>query len=397
MSGTPHSRYLYWLFAVLLGTLALCGAINVGVDPLGIFGSPRVAGINATKPYLDHHRTLARWQGARRLCPDVGIFGNSRAEIGLDSDHPVFGRLGLTAFNHAIPGSSIATSVQQMAWLKQAGCSPEEIVLGVEFFDFLGSSPAKALSFESTPPNIGLNVWAETVFSITGLRDSLTTLAAQRMRHPAILTERGFNPLLNYVPEVEHAGHYVLFRQRAEENLKNWMRKEPRIHAAGGQISEDFAGLDAFLKEAAAAGSKVHLVIYPYHAEILLMLERLNWLGLFAQWKAEILASADLYAKAGMNIEVVDFSGLSAETAEPIPPRGDKRHLSFYWEAGHFKKELGDRMLERIFGDATGFGVRVDKDSLSQHNEAARQKVLREREINAGLAREVDSLFAVAR
>lgn len=397
MHGTPHSRYLYWMFAVLFGTVALCGIVNVFVDPLGIFGAPRVAGINATKPYLDHHRVLARWQAARRLCPDVGIFGNSRAEIGLDPNHPVFGRLGLTAFNHAIPGSSIATSVQQMGWLKQAGCSPKQIVLGVEFFDFLGGSPAKALSFDSAPPNIGLNVLAETVFSITGLRDSLNTLAAQRMRYPATLTERGFNPLLNYVPEVEHAGHYVLFRQRAEENLKNWMRKEPRIHAPAGEISEDFAGLDAFLKQAAAAGSKVHLVIYPYHAEILLMLERLNWLGLFAQWKAEIVASADLYAKAGMNIEVVDFSGLSAETAEPIPPRGDKRHLSFYWEAGHFKKELGDRMLERIFGGATGFGVRLDKAKLAMQNEAEREKIRQERVTNASLAQEVDSLFAASR
>jgi len=397
MHATPHSRYLYWMFAVLLGTVALCGMVNVFVDPLGIFGATRVAGINATKPYLDHHRVLARWQGARRLCPDVGFFGNSRAEIGLDPDHPVFGRLGLTAFNHAIPGSSITTSVQQLGWLKQAGCSPKEIVLGVEFFDFLGGSPAKALPFDSAPPNIGLNVWAETVFSITGLRDSLTTLAVQRMRHPATLTERGFNPLLNYVPEVEHAGHYVLFRQRAEENLKNWLRKEPRIHAAAGETSEDFVGLDAFLKQAASTGSKVHLVIYPYHAEILLMLDRASLLGLFAQWKAEIVASADQYAKAGMIIEVIDFSALSAETAEPIPPRGDKCHLSYYWEAGHFKKELGDRMLEQIFGGASGFGTRLDKEMVAQHSEVERQKILREREANVRLAQEVDSLFAATR
>ncbi len=397
MQANPHARYLYWMFAVLFGTVALCGAINVFVDPLGIFGSPRFAGINATKPYLDHHRILARWQAARRLCADVGIFGNSRAEIGLDPDHPVFGQLGLKAFNHAIPGSPIATSVQQLGWLNQAGCAPTEIVLGVEFFDFLGGSPAKAHVFESAPPKIDLGVLSETVFSITGLYDSMTTLAVQRRRYPATLTERGFNPLFNYVPEVEHSGHYVLFRQRAEESLRRWMQKVPRIHPASGGLSEDFAGLDAFLKQAASAGSTVRLVIYPYHAEILLMMARADLLGAFEQWKAEIIDRAEQYAEAGMKVEVIDFSGWSAETTEPIPPRGDKHHLAYYWEAGHFKKELGDRMLDRIFGGATGFGIRLDSQTLEQQNRSDRQKIRQEREASSSLAREVDSLFQASR
>lgn len=41
-----------------------------------------------------------------------------------------------------------------------------------------------------------------------------------------------------------------------------------------------------------------------------------------------------------MKVEVIDFSGWSAETTEPIPPRGDKHHLAYYWEAGHFKKSF---------------------------------------------------------
>lgn len=397
MTANSPNRYLYWMFAVLLGTIGLCGAINIFVDPLGIFGSPRIAGINATKPYLDHHRELARWQAARRLCPKVGIFGNSRAEIGLNPEHPVFQRLGLTAFNHAIPGSSITNSVRQLGWLQQAGCAPKEIVLGVEFFDFLGASPAQAQSFDSTAPKIGLSVLAETAFSITGLHDSLTTLAVQRTRYPATLTERGFNPLRNYVPEVEHSGHYVLFRQRAEENLKRWVRKAPRIHPETGGVSEDFAGLEAFLKGAESAGSTVHLVIYPYHAEILLMLNRAGLLGVFEQWKAEIIASVDKYAKAGMKVELIDFSGFSAETSEPIPVRGDKTHLAYYWDAGHFKKELGDRMLDRIFGGETGFGTRLDRRTLALQREADRQKIQKEREANSSLAKEVDSLFEQAR
>lgn len=393
MRGEPYSRYLYWLFVALAGTLLIVSAISVAIDPLGIFGSPRLTGINATKPYLDHHRVLSRWQAARRLCSDVGFFGNSRVEIGLDPQHPVFNQRGLTAFNHAIPGSSISLAVQQLGWLRQIGCSPKKVLLGVEFFDFLGGVPAKDDISVGEPPKISLDVLAEAAFSLTGLHDSLTTLAVQRMQYPATLTERGFNPLLNYLPEVERAGHYALFRQRAQENLKSWRRKDARIHPALGGISEDFAGLDAFLQQAAAAGSQVHLIIYPYHAEILLMLDRSDLLGLFEQWKMEVAASAEAHSKAGMNIDVIDFSDWSAETAEPIPPPGDKRQLRYYWEAGHFKKELGNRILDRVYGSAAGFGVRLDSATVAQHNETLRRKIYRERQANSALAREVDGLF----
>lgn len=398
MQGNHPTRYLVWMFAALIGTLALCGAINVLVDPLGIFGSPRIAGFNATKPYLDHHRVLARWQAARRSCASAGIFGNSRAEIGLDPDHPVFQARGLEAFNHAIPGSSVTMAVQQLNWLQAAGCAPKEIVLGVEFFDFLGGSPLKTATFDSQPPQINLEVLAETVFSITALHDSVTTLAIQHARYPATLTERGFNPLLNYIPEVENAGHYVLFRQRAAENLKRWTSRAHRIHPESGPVSEDFAGLDAFLKTAQAAGSTVHVVIYPYHAEIPLMMDRIELSGLFNQWKAEIVASAEKYSKSGMKVEVIDFSGLSAETSEAIPPKGDRKtHLTYYWEAGHFKKALGDRMLARIFGGEAGFGLTLDSRTLALQQASDARKIEQERQTNSSLMQEVNSLFAQPR
>ena len=126
-------------------------------------------------------------------------------------------------------------------------------------------------------------------------------------------------------------------------------------------------------------------------------MNRAGLLGVFEQWKAEIIASVDKYAKAGMKVELIDFSGFSAETSEPIPVRGDKTHLAYYWEAGHFKKELGDRMLDRIFGGETGFGTRLDRRTLALQREADRQKIQKEREANSSLAKEVDSLFEQAR
>lgn len=363
----PWHSYLHWMFATVVAALFVVGAINVFIDPLGVFGSPRIVGINASKPYLDHHRELARWQAGRRFCSSVGIFGNSRAEIGFDPENALFANRRLSAFNHAIAGSDANLAYRQLRWLRGAGCLPETIILGVEFIDFLGgSSPTPLAPAESDPaPRLDARFLAETVFSLTGLRDSLNTIWLQWARYPATRTERGFSPLYNYLGEVEQSGHYVLFRQRAEENARNWLRKPRRLQPPEGGRSGDEQDVEAFLDLASAAGSTVYLVIYPYHAQIRLMLERLGFGGLFAEWKKMIVDIAE--RQGGGKVIVWDFSGISPETLEEIPAAGDRRtHLRNYWESGHFKRELGDRALARMLGEPGDFGVRLNGENIDR-------------------------------
>lgn len=359
--------YLRWTLATCLLALAGTGLLNILIDPLGVFGSPRIAGVNSIKPYLDHHRHLSRLVAARRICATTGIFGNSRAEIGLDPLSPALLEHGVDAFNHAIPGSNANTAYRQLLWLEASGCLPEQIVLGVEFFDFLGGSPAGSLPTLHTdpPPALDGRFMAESVFSITGLRDSLSTVIAQRADFAATMTERGFNPLHNYLQEVSRNGHHVLFRQRAEENLRNWSGRPRRLLPLEGGASDDAMAVDAIIARGTAAGSRIVLIVYPYHAQIRLLLERIGLGELFSEWKRQVYQLADRHAANGAQVEVWDFSGISSETLETIPVPGDRRtHLAYYWEAGHFKKELGDRLLERLMGRNNGFGTRLERQTL---------------------------------
>ncbi|KAB2970572.1 hypothetical protein [Zoogloea sp.] len=368
----PWSSYLRWMLTTLVVCVTAVGAFNTLIDPLGIFGSKRITGLNATKPYLDHHRELARWQAARRTCSSAGIFGNSRAEIGLDPTHPAFAAHGLAAFNHAIPGSAASSSLQQLDWLQAAGCAPKLAILGVEFVDFLGSTKPGRLGPGKAAPAIDGRVLAETTLSITGLRDSLKTIAIQHARNAATLTERGFNPLDNYITEVENSGHYVLFRQRAEENWRIWNHKPRAIQPADGSPSSDQQAVDAFLSTLTQGGGTAHVVIYPYHAEIRLMQARLGIADLFADWKRLIVATASRHP----GVKVWDFSGISQETLEAIPAPGDRQtQLKYYWEAGHFKKALGDKLLARVMGEDNGFGVELRPDNLEAWLSTDRQRL----------------------
>lgn len=394
MTASAWPLYLRRMLATTLTLVAAVGVVNVVVDPLGVFGAPRIPGINAKKPYLDHHRELARWSAARRQCAPVGIFGNSRAEIGFDPGAPALRRRGLEAFNHAIPGSGVGLAYRQLEWLKASGCAPRTVILGVEFFDFLGAGGGGGVPPPSPPPRVDLPFLAETVFSLTGLRDSVNTLLLQRAAHPATITERGFNPLDNYIPEVQGSGHYILCRQRAEENLKNWLRKPARITPPDGGVSPDQAGLEAFLTAAAASVDVVHVVIYPYHAEIRLMMERLGLSPLFAEWKRSLVALAEGNAARSVEVRVWDFSGIHDDTLEAIPLRGDRStHLRYYWEAGHFKSALGDRMLARILGEPSDFGVVLDAASLGPWLEEDRARVLAQLASPSPLLTEVDDVL----
>jgi hypothetical protein len=391
------ANYLQWMLMTAVFVIAMVGLFNTFIDPLGVFGSPRFALINAIKPHLDHHRELARYQRATRLCANSGIFGNSRAEIGFDPDNPAFAEQRLSAFNHAIPGTGASTSLRQIIWLENAKCLPHTIFLGIDFFDFLGGSAPRQLPTLATDPapHIDARFFAESVFSITGLRDSLTTFFLQRSRYPATSTDHGFNPLFNYIPEVAQNGHYVLFRQRAEENAHNWLRKPMQLRPKQGGISDDEALLDAILRHAAIGGSTTYLIIYPYHAEIRIMIERLGMGQLFADWKRLVVGIAENSIEQGGDVQVWDFSGVSPETLEAIPAKGDsKTHLAHYWEAGHFKKELGDLVIYRLLGKQSNFGIRLDNGNIENWLSEDRHRVQSLLHTPSPLLHEVDELLA---
>jgi len=388
--------YLRWMFCTAALLVAAVAVFTLLVDPLGVFGSPRVAGLNAVKPHFEHDRELTHWMGARRLCAKTGLFGNSRAEIGLNPLSPSLLAHGLDAYDNAIPGTSADLSYRQLKWLAEAGCMPRTVFLGVDFFDFLGAQAAPAMSaLDAAPaPRIDASFIAQNVLSLTGLQDSLETLAIQHSRHPATLTDRGFDPLDNYVAEVEHNGAYALFRQKAQDNIRTWKRLQPRIQPAAGGLCDTEQGIDAFVARARAADAKVYLVIYPYHAETRLIIERLGLGALFAQWKKRMVDLAARHQVPGQAIELWDFSGLSPQTLEAIPPPDDRHtQLRWFWEAGHFKSALGDVALARMLGEPNGFGVRLDGGNIDDWIRRDRADVLALMATPSPLMREVDSLL----
>lgn len=346
-------RFMYWLTISVVSGIGIAVALVVIVDPYNQYHVVVRPGFNLIKPGLTRYQQEIKLTQATNLRADALILGNSRAEVGFDPDASVFVQRGLSGYNLAIPGTGIRTAREQVEYLHQLGIKPKVIILGVEFLDFLEASqnpmPTMPLVYPTGDqhPVTGWFWRFDSLFSLASVNDAIRTLLIQHDNESPTVTSKGFNPLNEYRPIVREEGHFALFRQRAQENTRIYLRK-----AKGSFSPADLAHLRTILDLAAESGSDVKLIIYPYHAQILALFEKTGLWHAFEEWKnlltREVSTAQQRHPDLG--IALFDFSGYGDYNCERIPAKGNRVTATrWYWEAGHFKKELGDIVLNVVF------------------------------------------------
>ncbi|HJV02538.1 MAG TPA: hypothetical protein VJ752_18535 [Burkholderiaceae bacterium] len=381
------------LLTLAMGSAACAGFVYV-VDPYGLYGAVNRAGINAVKPALTRYQEEIKATNALRSGATNFIFGNSRAEIGFDPD-----TLG-SAYNLAIAGSVMDSVISQIDTLRAHGVRPASAIVGMEFLNYAGAPRPAALPAPSAAPAHPAErlFWRfDTLYSFTSLKDSLRTLRIQQDAYAESMSPRGFNPLREYLAYARLDGYHLIFQRRAEENAATYLRKASAGFNAGQARRDTRRILDLL----AASGSDIKLVIYPYHAQVLLLFEETGLWPWFEAWKA-ILAEEAGAARArhpGVHILLADFSGFGARQCEAVPASGSPASTRWYWEGGHFKKALGDELLRALAtGEGyDGLGMVLDTAAL----QANRARIARERaaclSARPGLLKEVRDIVASQR
>jgi hypothetical protein len=377
-----YQRFTTWCATVVgAGVLAITGFVAV-IDPYHLYGLVDSASLNQVKPLPEQYREQIKLAQATAVRPDLILLGNSRVEVGLDPDSPQVSAHGHTAYNLGLSGTKLTVSERMYAQLRADAAPAAVAVIGVEFLDFLVSpdeAPAPAES--SGPPP-----WQwrfDTLFSIKSMSDALRTVRLQKAADPETMTARGQTPLRDYNRYARQEGYYSIFQQKAGENAKKLTSKPHNLFVRGTNGSESIDRLRALLDTMARDRTEVHLVIYPYHAQLMAMFDEAGLQSTMEEWKQLLVREADAvrirYPNARVN--VWDFSGYAGMRCERIPAPGDTRTATrWYWEAGHFKSALGERILQRILGDETPFGFRLAADTL----DANRQRIAAERAQCAG-------------
>jgi hypothetical protein len=356
--------YLWWLAGAFLLSLASTALFNVWVNPYRLFEVFGDGPLTKIKARPDSSLGTVKLLNAVSARPAALIVGNSRADVGFSPDHPGWGRYRGRVYNLAVPGEGIQ-SVRDKFRAMIDCCDIRMALVAVDFQDFVLNAERVGPPVRSNADSIEALLRQQllrALFTETGVVDSVRTLAASRQAYPATLRADGFNPLLDYIPVAARDGYPSMFRQKLNTTTVSFVRARKGIFPPGAADSGEFAALREILRLARAHNVDLHVLMYPYHAQYYLLFEQLGLWTEFERWKRAVLATCqDLPGSKGTGPRVIlwDFSAFSAESMAPVESFGARGAGRWYWEAGHFKQALGDRVLDEVFGTDAGTGRRL--------------------------------------
>lgn len=364
------NRYIGCFVATFLALASITATSNFIVDPYLVFGNARIDGFNQVKTEInDHVRTSKAFEPFRHDT-DVVLAGNSRIEMGLDPGHACFAQLGLHAYNLGIPGAGVG---QQLNYaLNVVYAQPvKRVYLSVDFVDFLvndGSARPPQDSVIATG-NLSMrfdgsenpeHAWAtaqtrfRALLSLNALSSSLRTLLLQGAHQPNRLAN-GFNPATDFARVTSIEGPGALFGQKMA-SLRERFTSPKSIHYADGKLTRDFDLFSRFLTIAAVNHIEVVVFTNPFHEQFWNLLRERGLFEMHADWLAEIESRV---REAEGRVTMWDFSADSEFIHESVPPPGvNAPPLDWFWEPSHYRKGLGDKMLDSML--ATECGSQVD-------------------------------------
>ena len=390
LHGSMRAYLMGWLAATLLLVLAV-GAFNVVVDPYGIFRVVDKPGFNAIKPTATTRGGMAKAYGVQREQPAALVLGNSRAEVGFDPHHPGWPDNARPVFNLSVAGTGPTTTLRYfqhaLAAADANGKPVRTVVWGIDFMDFLVRADATPDAPPVTadeqrllggqPPKPALAAaWqrvrdaAESSLTMRAFTDAVQTLAAQRNPLAGDQTPLGFNPMRDYVRIARDEGYWSIFNQKNSTYVRTFRNKPDSLFDVRGNTSYELDALRKVMQLCRERGIALHLVMYPYHAHFQEAIHLTGHGPALQAWKRLIVQIvADEARTTGRPaVPVWDFAGINAWTAEAVPARGDRRTtMQWYWEAGHFKRALGDKVLDQVLGRQVAdpaFGVLLDASNV---------------------------------
>ncbi len=360
----------------------------------------QLSGFNSEKPAQQTRVRLVKAAEIRRLKPRAIVLGTSRSHIGLRMNHP--GWKDEPRYNAAFDG---ATLEEIYAYLQhaQAMTPLREVVLGIDTWQLEENPATVRPDFDPTALARPDNLWSRMQVALSDLRLllSLDTLVASI----STLRRQGDGELQWFAPDGQRLGPQF-FRRAGEEYETMGPRgyflavdrqeigfKEPPAEVASDSAPAPQASnvnsfefmrkIVVFCREQAI---DLRIFITPAHAHQIEIAAAMGEWDRIDKGKRDLvrLLTMDAREHGTPLVPLWDFSGDSSVTEEPLPSGPHNREMRFYWDSSHFKEEVGDWILDRLFGTIRpgheipeDFGQRLTSENVNavladQHRQHAR-------------------------
>ncbi len=376
----PFLRSFFWsgiaaLLAVILFTTTL--------DPFGLVGTPAIDGFNKIKPRMFFNARMIKAHQVSRFQPHGLILGSSRAETGLDPEHPGWAKSAYPVYNLSLPSARI---YELYSYLVHAHASSpiRQVVMGLDFFSF-DTEPISEIGFDSSrlrnragflPKSQTIKDMLTGIISYNAIEASYTTLKEQNKVTFGYLRNGSQDTRRRREIVQAKGGHFAAF----EATLQSIMLAEDGVTKLdyGHKSGEKANALKWFRKSIQFCINnqiELYLLISPLHAQWLELMWQLGAWSDYEQWKKDMvkIVETELDINERSVVELWDFSGFNSISTENVPgPNQTKVEMDWYWEASHYKRELGDLMLDRVLIGIQGsspfeFGYRLSRNNIEQH------------------------------
>lgn len=378
MNHKKFTLYIKLTLGLISFVILLVISINRLMDPFALYDGPNLEGINTVKPYFDRRLRMTKAKAVQHRMPEGILLGSSRGEIGLDPLHP-----GWTAdkvYNLSIAASSIYESLRYFQHA-HAIQPTQQVVLGLGLRQFKYSElMTEDFSEESLAVSVDGTIQTGNV-----LKDFLDTNASLKTLKYSVKTLRGQNEIPPYLSNGEYNPESLVgnMKGRREDFINNeeaYCKTHFRDFSFSDSMREDstLSYFRRLLDIAYTDKVDLKILIYPSHARQWEMIDSCSGLwDTWEKWKQQLVTiNEEEAAKVGRQpFALWDFSGYNSYTSEEVPVAEDNEtKMQWYWESSHFKKELGDRVLDRVFGYhesdreiAHDFGVPLSSKNIDNH------------------------------
>lgn len=346
---------------VVLGS-SIVGAVNFLVNPYDIFSCSESKYFK-NKPLLESFQRPYKAAKTNSLQPETLIFGTSRTDRGIDPDNQNFDKPHLI-FNASL---NSATPIEAEKFFDEALSNQKfkRFIYGVDLFSFY----AKDLTRDGFDSDAFEPFPLKYIFSISVFIDSIKTIVKSDTASPYY--ENGKMAEINLKKELDNAdGHKKLFLSSEKSYVMHTYNDDFLITQ-----QEHWKAFERILDKAHKHNIEVILFISPSHArqwEVLSV--RQDW-SVFEKFREKLVAINENEALKNNRASFVlwDFAGYHESTTENVP-NDPKIQMKWYWDSSHYKKELGDIVLDRIFdGNFSGgaeyqdFGIKLTSHNIYTH------------------------------
>lgn len=341
--------------------LTFISIFNWLINPFDIFDSPKISHLNENKLKVSKYSRVYKAVVLKKTKPKIIFLGTSRTEYGMDPNNQNLNFT--TAYNSAF-ASGFPVEYEYYADMAIKN-GVKHIIIGTDFFAFYSKDLMRP-GFDKEVFNDSIPV--KYLLSLSACESSFKVISnKKRMEY----LETGQRSPYSLQKDFSQNGSYKKSFQKNEKGyLSNaYQRDFCKIK------QEHWKAFDRILDKAYQHNVKVTLFISPSHARQWEVLDRAQGYEVFEEFKRRLVTANERAAIKNMKdpFPLWDFTGYGQLTTEAVP-NDSKTKMKWYWDSSHYKKELGDIVLDRMFdGNFSGgqnypdFGVKLTSKNIETH------------------------------